>query len=103
MFARVARFEGVDAAKAESVYAEAEAIIRPMVEALPGFSGFLDLVAADGQYMSIAFFDSEENALAAEPTFDEEMPRKLGDLYSKDWTGRRVAVGRYRVVTDERR
>jgi hypothetical protein len=32
--------------------------------------------------LSIALFDSEENARAAEPTFDEEMPRRLSDLYN---------------------
>jgi hypothetical protein len=41
------------------------------------------------------------DAQAAEPTFDEEMPRQLGDIY-KDWQGRRVSVMRYKVISDAR-
>lgn len=50
----------------------------------------------------MAFFDSEENAQAAEQTFDEEMPRKLGELFKHDWEGRRVSVDRYKVIADAR-
>ena len=103
MFARVARFEGVNVGVAESTMDEAEAIIRPMIEALTGYAGHLELMAPDGQVLSITTFDSEENAKAAEQTFDEEMPRKLGEMFSADWEGRRVAVTGYKVVIDERR
>jgi hypothetical protein len=101
MYARVARFEGVDVAAAESTMEQAEQIIRPMVEALDGYAGHLDLVASNGEVLSVTFFDSEAAAEAAEPTFDEEMPKRLGDLFAS-WGGRRVAVGRYQVVSDER-
>jgi hypothetical protein len=51
--------------------------------------------------LSITFFDSAANAEAAEPTFAEEMPKVLADLY-ESWSGRRVSVERYRVFFDSR-
>jgi hypothetical protein len=101
MYARVARFEGVNVGAAEATMGEAEEVIRPMIEALAGYAGHLELIAPDGDAISITLFDSRENAEAAEPTFDEEMPKKLGQ-YFRDWEGRRVAVGGYNVVIDER-
>ena len=41
-------------------------------------------------------FDSEDNAAAAERTFDEEMPSRLGDLF-KSWEGCCVSVDRYKA------
>src|SRR5262249_5673235 len=84
--ARVARFEGVNVEAAEATMGEADAIIRPLVENLAGYRGHLDLVTADGKVLSITLFDSEEDAQAAEPTFNEDMPRQLGHLF-KDWAG----------------
>ena len=52
--------------------------------------------------MAVTLFDSAEEARAAESTFDEEMPRRLGDLFDQ-WGGRRVSVEVYQVVADERR
>jgi hypothetical protein len=101
MVARVASFEGVNAEVAERTMDQVAAIISPLMEGLPGYQGHLELVASDGKVLSIALFDSEENAQAAEPTFDEEMPRRLGDLF-KDWEGRRVSVERYKVLSDSR-
>jgi hypothetical protein len=102
MVARVAMFEGVDVQQAQRTMEEANAIIRPLVEGLAGYAGHLDLAAQDGKFLSVTFFDSAENMAAAEPTFDEEMPRKLGDLF-ESWGGRRTAVDQYQVVGDERR
>jgi hypothetical protein len=102
MVARVATFEGVNMQDAQSTMDEADAVIRSLVEGLAGYAGRLDLASADGKMISIAFFDSAENAAAAEPTFDEEMPRRLGEIFTS-WEGRRVSVDRYEVVTDERR
>ncbi len=102
MIARVASFEGVDVDVAERTMGEAEEIIRPLVEGLAGYQGSLELVSSGGKVLSIALFDSEENAQAAEQTYDEEMPRRLGDLF-KDWEGRRAGVERYKVVADSRR
>ena len=101
MIARVARFEGVNVEVAERTTDQAEAITRPLMEGLAGYQGHLHLLGSNGKFISIALFDSEENAKAAEPTFDEEMPRKLGDLF-KDWESRRASVDWYRVASESR-
>jgi hypothetical protein len=101
MVARVASFDGVNAQEAERTMGEAEAIIRPLVEGLDGYRGHLELVSPEGKVLSITLFDSEASAQAAEPTFDEEMPRRLGDLF-QGWKGRRVAVDRYDVLAEAR-
>ena len=101
MVARVARFEGIDIAKAQETMAEAEAVIRPLVEGLSGYAGRFDLAAMDGGYISITLFDSDADAAAAESTFDEEMPKQLGEIF-QSWGGRRTAVGVFQVVADER-
>jgi hypothetical protein len=101
MVARVARFEGMDMAKAQETMDEAEAIIRPIVEGMPGFAGRMDL-AGDGEFISITLFDSAGDAAAAEQTFDEELPKQLGALY-QSWGGRRAAVGVFQVVSDVRK
>src|SRR5262245_20620346 len=101
MVARVASFEGVNVELAERTMDQALAVISPLMDGLSGYRGHLELLASEGKVLSIALFDSEENAQAAEPTFDEEMPRQLGDLY-KDWEGRRVSVERYKVLSDSR-
>jgi hypothetical protein len=102
MVARVAMFEGIDAQKAQETMEEADAIVRPLVEGLAGYNGHLELATQDGNFISITLFDSAENARAAEPTFDEEMPRRLGHIF-ETWGGRRTSVGHYMVVSDERR
>lgn len=101
MVARVASFEGVNVQEAEKTMDQAEQIIRSLVETLAGYQGHLELASSDGKVLSITLFDSEENAQAAEQTFDEEMPRRLGDLF-KDWEGRRVGVDRYKVLAESR-
>jgi hypothetical protein len=102
MVARVASFDGIDVEAAQRTMEDAEAVIRPMVQALAGYQGRLDLARADGKYISVTFFDSAENARAAEPTFDEEMPRKLGEIFD-EWSGRRLSVDVYDVVGEDRR
>jgi hypothetical protein len=101
MVARVARFENVNIQVAEQNMDQAEAVIRPMVEALTGYKGSIELMAKNGEMISITLFDSAENAETAEPTFDVEMPRKLGEIFDS-WEGRRVAVGLFDVVADTR-
>ena len=101
MVARVASFESVNVQEAERTMSAAEAIIRPLVENLSGYQGFLELVSAHGKVLSITLFDTEENAQAAEPTFDEEMPRRLGDIFAS-WEGRRISVDRYSAVAESR-
>ena len=98
MFARVASFEGVNVDAARRTFSEAESIIQPLVEGLNGYRGHLELVASNGKVLSITLFESDADAAAAEQTFDEEMPRQLGDLF-KDWSGRRVSVDSYEVLS----
>ena len=62
----------------------------------------MELLSADGEQFAITFFKTEEFADAAEQTFDVEMPRKLGEMFSTDWEGKRVSVGGFSVVVDER-
>jgi heme-degrading monooxygenase HmoA len=100
--ARVAIFEGINVEAAQATMDEAEAIIRPMIEGLPGYEGATELASADGKFISITVFDSEENARAAEPTFDQEMPQKLGHIFEQ-WAGNRTSVGHYVVVGEDRR
>jgi hypothetical protein len=102
MVARVAMFEGIDVQEAQRTMPEADKIIRPLVEGLAEYQGRLDLATQDGKFVSITFFDSMENAETAEQTFDEEMPRRLGEIFT-GWSGRRLSVDRYEVVADERR
>jgi hypothetical protein len=101
MVARVAIFEGIDVEAALATMDEAEAIIRPLLEALPGYQGVTELASADGRFISITLFDSEENAQAAEPTFDQEMPAKLGHIFEQ-WAGTRTSVGQFMVVGEDR-
>jgi hypothetical protein len=102
MVARVAMFEGIDVEEAQKTMPEADKIIRPLVEGLAGYQGQLDLATQGGRFISVTFFDSMKNAEAAEQTFDEEMPRQLGEIFT-GWSGRRVSVERYEVVADLRR
>jgi hypothetical protein len=101
MVARVAIFEGINVEAAQSTMDEAEAIIRPTLQALPGYQGVTELASADGKFISITLFDSEENAAAAETVFDQELPAKLGHIFEQ-WEGTRTSVGHYMVVGDER-
>jgi hypothetical protein len=100
MYARVASFEGVNVDAAQSTMDEAEKLIRPLMEGLDGYRGFLQLVAPNGKVLSITLFDSEASAQAAEQTFDEEMPRQLGHIF-KAWEGRRLSVDRYEVLVQD--
>jgi hypothetical protein len=101
MIARVANFEGIDVQAAQASMDQAEAVIRPLVEGLAGYEGHLELATQDGKFLSITLFDTEEHANAAEQTFDEEMPKQLGELF-QSWGGHRTSVDRYQVVSDSR-
>jgi hypothetical protein len=76
----------VNVAEAERTMEEAEAVVRPMIEALAGYAGHLELLSDTGNVLSITLFDDEESAKDAGSTFDEEMPSGLGDLF-KGWEG----------------
>ena len=102
MFARVATFESTDPAADEQLMGQAMEIVEPIIRGLNGIQGFMELAdRSSGKSLSISFFDTEENAVAAEPVFDEEMPRALGDLMQQ-FSGRRASVDRYDVLVDER-
>ena len=102
MFARVATFESTDHAADEKLMDQAGKIVAPIIRGLNGIQGFMELAdRKSGKSLSISFFDTEENALAAEPVFDEEMPQALGDLMQQ-FSGRRTSVDRYDVLVDER-
>jgi hypothetical protein len=69
---------------------------------MTGIQGHMELVDRNsGKALSISLFDTEENAIAAEPIFDEEMPKALGDLMQQ-FSGRRTSVERYDVLVDQR-
>ena len=99
MVARVAIFEEVDVDKAAATFAEADTRVRPLLEALSAYRGYCDIGSAGGKVISVVLFDSDEDADAAEQTFDEEMPKALADLF-EDFAGRRVSVERYRVLNE---
>lgn len=102
MFARIATFESTDPAADEQLMGKAMEIVDPIIRGMRGIQGHMELVDRNsGKSLSISLFDTEENALAAEPIFDEEMPRALGDLMQQ-FSGRRTAVERYEVLVDER-
>jgi hypothetical protein len=101
MFARVATFEGINVQAAQASMEEAEAIIRPVLTALPGYLGALELANQDGKFLSVTFFDSMENAAGSESTFDQELPAKLGHIF-QEWAGTRTSVDHFSVVGGDR-
>jgi hypothetical protein len=102
MFARIATFESTDPAADEKLTDHAMDVVRPIMQGMNGFQGHMELVdRSSGKMLSISLFDTEENAVAAEPVFDEDMPRALSDLFEQ-FSGRRTSVERYAVLVDER-
>jgi hypothetical protein len=102
VFARIATFESTDPAADEKLMPQAMEIVEPIIREMPGIQGYMELTdRSSGKSLSISLFDTEENAVAAEPIFDEEMPRALGDLMQQ-FSGRRLSVERYDVLVDER-
>jgi hypothetical protein len=102
MVARIAVFESTDPEADEQLMSQAMEIVEPIIRGIAGIQGYMELGdRSSGKSISISFFDTKENALAAEPIFDEEMPRALGDLMQQ-FSGRRISVERYDVLVDER-
>jgi hypothetical protein len=102
MFARIATFESTDPAADEKLMGQAMEIVEPIIRGMTGIQGHMELAdKSSGKSLSISFFDSEENAKAAEPIFDEEMPKALGEIMQQ-FSGRRISVERYDVLVDER-
>ena len=102
MYARIATFESTDPAADEKIFEQAGEIVEPIIREMNGIQGHMELLdRSSGKSLSISLFDTEENAIAAEPIFDEEMPKALGDLMQQ-FSGRRTSVDRYDVLVDER-
>jgi hypothetical protein len=102
MYARIATFESTDPAADEKLMSQAEEIVEPIMRGMTGFLGHMELVdRTSGKALSISLFDTEQSAIAAEPIFDEEMPKALGELMQQ-FSGRRLSVDRYDVLVDER-
>jgi hypothetical protein len=102
MIARIATFESTDPAADEQLMDQAMEVVEPMIRGMTGIQGHMELLDRNsGKSLSISLFDTEENALAAERIFDEEMPRALGALMQQ-FSGRRTSVERYDVLVDER-
>ena len=83
---------------------------NPLLTASPLPHGLPPFTDIDDEHYLPAFEDAMAEqrrevaaiaAEAAEPTFDDAMPRQLGDLYD-DWEGRRVSVKHYKVLSDSR-
>jgi len=102
MFARVSTFEAVDLDAVERTKEEARRREEALFQALPGWKGTLNLGdRSNGKVLSVSLFDTEEHLSAAEPAFEEEIPRLLGDLM-QEWAGRRVSVERFEVLLEQR-
>ena len=102
MIARIATFESTDPAADEKLMGQAGEIVEPIIRGMNGIQGHMELVDRNsGKSLSISFFDTEKNAIAAEQIFDEEMPKALGDLMQQ-FSGHRTSVDRYEVLVDER-
>jgi len=102
MFARIATFQSTDAAADEKLMDQAMEIAEPIIRGITGIQGHMELVdRSSGKSLSISLFDTEANAIAAEPIFDEEMPKALGELM-QHFSGTRTSVERYDVLVDER-
>ena len=102
MFARVATFEGVDAATSQETLDAIRERVTEILEQLPGWQGATQMVDERNQkVVVIQFFDTEENMEAAEPTF-EEMPSRLGPELAERVAGRRRSVEKFRVLAERR-
>jgi hypothetical protein len=102
MYARIATFESTDPAADEKLMGQAMEIAEPIIRGMTGIQGHMELAdRSSGKSLSISLFDSEESAAAAEPIFDEEMPKALGEIMQQ-FSGRRISVELYEVLVDER-
>jgi hypothetical protein len=102
MFARIATFQSTDPAADEKLLPQAMEIVEPIIRGMPGIQGHMELAdPGSGKSLSISLFETEEDAIAAEPIFDEEMPKALGELMQQ-FSGRRLSVERFEVLADER-
>jgi len=102
VFARVSTFEGVDLEAVERTKDAARQREEAIFQAMPGWRGTINLGdRSSGKVVAVSLFDSEDDLKAAEPVFEEEIPRRLGDLM-QEWSGRRVSVERFEVLLEQR-
>jgi hypothetical protein len=90
MYARVATFEDVDAQRTEQLPQAASDRLRSILQGMPGWQGLLRFIDHETRtLMLVHLFDTEENARAAEATF-EDMPNQVPEV--RDTAGRRSSV-----------
>ena len=93
MIARVASFEGGDAA--EMARMNNEMLVERPASLPPGVLRVMVLMRDDTSWSVVSFFDSEESAKAAEARWDE-----MGDEIPESVRGKRVSVETYEVAFD---
>ena len=84
MFVRVLTLEGIDPDKVAELGEAARQSTRPVLQALEGYQGAVQMLDREGRRLRNAvFFETEENVRAAEPTFEsmpERLPQELRDM-----------------------
>ena len=93
MIARIATFEGGDADEMYRI--NNEMLVKRSAELPPGVRRVMVLRKDESRWSVISFFDSEEDAAAAEQRFEE-----LGDEIPESARGRRVSLETYEVAFD---
>ena len=93
MIARIASFEGGDAA--EMARMNNEMLVERPASLPPGVLRVMVLMRDDTSWSVVSFFENEESAEAAEARWAE-----MGDEIPEDVRGRRVSVETYEVAFD---
>lgn len=93
MIARIASFEGGDAA--EMARMNNEMLVERPASLPPGVLRVMVLMRDDTSWSVVSFFENEETAEAAEARWAE-----MGDEIPEDVRGRRVSVETYEVAFD---
>ena len=93
MIARIASFEGGDAA--EMARMNNEMLVERPASLPPGVLRVMVLMRDDTSWSVVSFFENEETAEAAEARWAE-----MGDEIPEDVRGRRISVETYEVAFD---
>ena len=94
MIARIATFEGGDAAEMRRRNNEM-LVERAATDLPPGILRVMVLMKDESRWSVISFFDSEEAAVAAEERFEQ-----MGDEIPESVRGRRVSLESFEVAFD---
>jgi hypothetical protein len=62
MFATIRRYESVDQSRTDELVKKADETLVPLLNDLPGFSGYYLIEAGNGVVSSISFFDTSAHA-----------------------------------------